>query len=88
MHPRPSLVAAVALAAASAAPALAQTEISWWHAMTGANSRGVRLVNLPQVRDIENEEFEKMLAGEQTTQAALDNAVRRADEAISQALGN
>ena len=39
------------------------------------NSKGVRLVNLPQVRDIENEEFEKMLAGEQTAQQALDNAV-------------
>ena len=53
-----------------------------------ANSRGVRLVNLPQVRDIENEEFEKMLAGDQTAQAALDNAVARANESISQALGN
>ena len=40
-----------------------------------ANSKGVRLVNLPQVRDIQNEEFEKMLAGEQTAQQALDNAV-------------
>lgn len=53
-----------------------------------ANSKGVRLVNLPQVRDIENEEFEKMLAGEQTAQQALDNAVRRGNEAIKQALGN
>ena len=53
-----------------------------------ANSRGVRLVNLPQVRDIQNEEFEKMLAGEQTAQQALDNAVQRADESIAQALGN
>ena len=46
------------------------------------NSKGVRLVNLPQVRDIQNEEFEKMLAGEQTAQQALDNAVaarRRGD---------
>ena len=39
------------------------------------NSKGVRLVNLPQVRDIQNEEFEKMLAGKQTAQQALDNAV-------------
>jgi sn-glycerol 3-phosphate transport system substrate-binding protein len=52
-----------------------------------ANSKGVRLVNLPQVRDIQNEEFEKMLAGEQTAQAALDNAVARANESIAQALG-
>ncbi len=52
-----------------------------------ANSKGVRLINLPQVRDIENEEFEKMLAGEQTAQQALDNAVRRGNEAIKAALG-
>ena len=52
------------------------------------NSSGVRLVNLPQVRDIQNEEFEKMLAGEQTAQQALDNAVTRANESIAQALGN
>ncbi|HRO12053.1 sn-glycerol-3-phosphate ABC transporter substrate-binding protein UgpB [Amaricoccus sp.] len=52
------------------------------------NSKGVRLVNLPQVRDIQNEEFEKMLAGEQDAQQALDSAVKRADEAIRQALGN
>ena len=53
-----------------------------------ANSKGVRLVNLPQVRDIENEEFEKMLAGQQTAQQALDSAVKRGNEAIQQALGN
>lgn len=52
-----------------------------------ANSKGVRLVNLPQVRDIENEEFEKMLAGEQTAQEALDAAVSRGNEAIRQAIG-
>ena len=53
-----------------------------------ANSKGVRLINLPQVRDIENEEFEKMLAGEQTAQQALDKAVERGNAAIQQALGN
>lgn len=52
------------------------------------NSKGVRLANLPQVRDIENEEFEKMLAGEQTAQQALDNAVERGNAAIKQAIGN
>ncbi|NGO53497.1 sn-glycerol-3-phosphate ABC transporter substrate-binding protein UgpB [Allomesorhizobium camelthorni] len=52
------------------------------------NSRGVRLVNLPQVRDIQNEELEKMLAGEQTAQQALDNAVSRGNAAIQQAIGN
>jgi len=51
------------------------------------NSKGVRLVNLPQVRDIENEEFEKMLNGEQTAQQALDNAVARGNKAIQEALG-
>lgn len=49
------------------------------------NSKGVRLPNLPQVRDIMNEEFEKMLAGEQTAQQALDNAVERGNAAIKQA---
>lgn len=53
-----------------------------------ANSKGVRLVNLPQVRDIQNEEFEKMLAGEQTAQEALDKAVERSNAAIQQAIGN
>lgn len=53
-----------------------------------ANSKGVRLVNLPQVRDIENEEFEKMLAGDQTAQEALDKAVERGNAAIQQAIGN
>jgi sn-glycerol 3-phosphate transport system substrate-binding protein len=51
------------------------------------NSKGVRMVNLPQLRDIQNEEFERMLSGEQTAQQALDNAVARGNEAISQALG-
>ncbi|RCS24285.1 sn-glycerol-3-phosphate ABC transporter substrate-binding protein UgpB [Phyllobacterium salinisoli] len=51
------------------------------------NSRGVRLVNLPQVRDIENEELEKMMDGQQTAQQALDNAVTRGNAAIKQAIG-
>jgi len=49
------------------------------------NSKGVRLPNLPQVRDIMNEEFEKMLAGQQTAQQALDNAVERGNAAIKEA---
>ena len=52
------------------------------------NSKGVRLVNLPQVRDILNEEFEAMLAGQQDAKAALDKAVERGNAAIQQALGN
>ncbi|PZQ51408.1 MAG: sn-glycerol-3-phosphate ABC transporter substrate-binding protein UgpB [Rhodovulum sulfidophilum] len=51
------------------------------------NSKGVRLGNLPQVRDIQNEEFEKMLAGQQTARQALDNAVERGNAAISATLG-
>src|SRR3546814_4045603 len=51
------------------------------------NSRGVRLINMPQVRDIQNEEIEALLAGQQTAQEALDKAVERSNEAIRQALG-
>jgi len=51
------------------------------------NSKGVRLVNLPQVRDIMNEEFENMLAGKQDAKAALDKAVERGNAAINQAIG-
>ncbi|WP_284774172.1 sn-glycerol-3-phosphate ABC transporter substrate-binding protein UgpB [Agrobacterium sp. lyk4-40-TYG-31] len=51
------------------------------------NSKGVRLVNLPQVRDIMNEEFETMLAGKQDAKAALDKAVERGNAAIQQAIG-
>jgi sn-glycerol 3-phosphate transport system substrate-binding protein len=50
------------------------------------NSRGVRAVNLPELRDIEDEEFEAMLAGMETAQQALDNAVRRGNAALRTAL--
>ncbi|KQY13866.1 sn-glycerol-3-phosphate ABC transporter substrate-binding protein UgpB [Rhizobium sp. Root482] len=52
------------------------------------NSKGVRLVNLPQVRDIMNEEFEAMLAGQQDAKTALDKAVERGNAAIAEAIGN
>ena len=52
------------------------------------NSKGVRLANLPQVRDIMNEEYEKMLAGDQTAQQAMDNIVSRGNAAIKEAMGN
>ena len=52
------------------------------------NSKGVRLPNLPQIRDIQNEEFEAMLAGKQDAATALANAVKRGNEAIKQALGH
>jgi sn-glycerol 3-phosphate transport system substrate-binding protein len=50
------------------------------------NSRGVRAVNLPELRDIQDEEFEAMLAGLQTARQALDNAVRRGNAALRTAL--
>jgi sn-glycerol 3-phosphate transport system substrate-binding protein len=49
------------------------------------NSKGVRLPNLPQVRDIMNEEYENLLAGKQTAQQAMDNIVSRGDAAIKEA---
>ena len=50
------------------------------------NSRGVRAINLPELRDIQNEEFEAMLAGQESARQALDNAVRRGNAAIEAAL--
>jgi sn-glycerol 3-phosphate transport system substrate-binding protein len=50
------------------------------------NSRGVRAINLPELRDIQNDEFEAMLAGHQSARQALDNAVRRGNAAIRAAL--
>ncbi len=50
------------------------------------NSRGIRAVNLPELREIQNEEFEAMLAGQESAQQALDNAVRRGNAAVKQAL--
>jgi sn-glycerol 3-phosphate transport system substrate-binding protein len=49
------------------------------------NSKGVRTVNLPQVRDIQNEEIEALLNGKQDAKTALDNAVRRSNAAIKEA---
>ncbi|MDZ4391389.1 sn-glycerol-3-phosphate ABC transporter substrate-binding protein UgpB [Cypionkella sp.] len=51
------------------------------------NSKGVRAPNLPQLRDIQNEEYEKMLAGQQTAEQALKNAVERGNAAIKEASG-
>jgi sn-glycerol 3-phosphate transport system substrate-binding protein len=51
------------------------------------NSRGIRAVNLPQLRDIQNEELEAMLAGQQSAQEALDKAVERGNAAVQEALG-
>ncbi|MCB2116338.1 MAG: sn-glycerol-3-phosphate ABC transporter substrate-binding protein UgpB [Rhodobacteraceae bacterium] len=51
------------------------------------NSKGVRLPNLPQVRDIANEEFEKMLAGQQDAKTTMDAIVARGNAAIKEAYG-
>ena len=51
-----------------------------------ANSRGIRAINLPELRDIQNDEFEAMLAGQQSARRALDNAVARGNRAIQDAL--
>ncbi|WP_173514234.1 sn-glycerol-3-phosphate ABC transporter substrate-binding protein UgpB [Sinorhizobium psoraleae] len=52
------------------------------------NSKGVRLVNLPQVRDILNEEFEAMLSGQKDAQSALSDGVKKANAAIAAAVSN
>lgn len=52
-----------------------------------ANSKGVRAPNLPQLRDIQNEEYEKMLAGEQTAEEAMKAAAARGNAAIKEASG-
>lgn len=49
------------------------------------NSKGVRAANLPQLRDIQNEEYEKLLAGQQTAEQALKAAVERGNAAIKEA---
>ena len=51
------------------------------------NSKGVRAPNLPQIRDILNEEFEKMLAGQQDAATAMKAAVERGNAAIRDAAG-
>lgn len=53
-----------------------------------ANSKGVRAPNLPQLRDIQNEEYEKMLAGQQDAATALKNAAERGNAAIKDATGH
>ncbi len=52
------------------------------------NSRGIRAINLPELRNIQNDEFEAMLAGQQSARQALANAVARGNQAIRAALGS
>ena len=45
-------------------------------------TRGLRFGNMPQIRDVIEEEMENMLAGKQDAKTALDNAVKRGDELL------
>jgi len=47
-----------------------------------ANSRGLRLGRLPEIRNIIYEEIEKALQGQQTAQQALDSAAERGDRVL------
>jgi sn-glycerol 3-phosphate transport system substrate-binding protein len=46
------------------------------------NSRGLRLGNMPEIRNIIQEEVEKALQGQQGAQAALDSAVQRGNQVL------
>jgi sn-glycerol 3-phosphate transport system substrate-binding protein len=48
------------------------------------NSRGLRLGNLVQIRDIIAEDLEAVFAGKQTAQASLDDAVARGNTKLQQ----
>jgi len=48
------------------------------------NSRGLRLGNMVQMRDVWAEEIESALAGKKTAQQALDDAVKRGNEMLRQ----
>ena len=49
-----------------------------------ANSRGLRLGNMAQLRDIWSEEIENALAGKKSAKDALDTAVQRGNQALRQ----
>ena len=48
------------------------------------NSRGLRLGNMVQLRDVFSEEIEAALAGQKTAKAALDSAVERGNQMLRQ----
>ena len=47
-----------------------------------SNSKGFRLGRMPELRNIQYEEIEKAFQGQQSAQAALDNAVTRGDKVL------
>jgi sn-glycerol 3-phosphate transport system substrate-binding protein len=48
------------------------------------NSKGLRLGNLVQIRDVWSEEIEAALAGKKTAQQAMDEAVARGNAMLRQ----
>lgn len=48
------------------------------------NSKGLRLGNFPQIRDVINEELEQVWSGDKSAQQALDSAVARSDKLLAQ----
>ena len=46
------------------------------------NSKGLRLGNMVQIRDVINEELEKIFSGKESVQDGLDNAVKRGDSLL------
>ncbi|MFM2486925.1 sn-glycerol-3-phosphate ABC transporter substrate-binding protein UgpB [Celerinatantimonas yamalensis] len=48
------------------------------------NSKGLRLGNFPQIRDVINEELENVWSGKKTAKQALDSAVARGDRLLAQ----
>ncbi|WP_438766841.1 sn-glycerol-3-phosphate ABC transporter substrate-binding protein UgpB [Kushneria sp. TE3] len=48
------------------------------------NSRGVRLGNMPQIRDVIEEELERAFSGDKTARQALDDAAARSNELLEQ----
>jgi sn-glycerol 3-phosphate transport system substrate-binding protein len=46
------------------------------------NSRGIRLGNFPQIRDIHYEEFEAIFNGDKTAQQGLKDAAERANRLL------
>lgn len=50
---------------------------------TTDKSRGIRLGNYVQIRNIEDEELEQVWSGKQTAKVALDNIVRRGNELLA-----
>jgi sn-glycerol 3-phosphate transport system substrate-binding protein len=49
---------------------------------TTSNSRGVRAGNMPQIRDVVDEELEAVWSGKKSPKQGLDDGVRRGNEII------